>query len=44
MKTLILIFCLGLIIAGCKKGSVSPYQSQGVLTSVCALHLYAAAF
>jgi hypothetical protein len=34
MKTLILIFCLGLIIAGCKKGSVSPgpYQSQGVLT------------
>jgi hypothetical protein len=32
MKTLILIFCLGLIIAGCKKGSVSPYRSQGVLT------------
>jgi hypothetical protein len=31
MKTLLLIFCLGLIFIGCKKIIEGPYQSQGVI-------------
>ncbi|SDS06803.1 hypothetical protein SAMN05216490_0478 [Mucilaginibacter mallensis] len=32
MKAFILIVCLGLITISCKKNSVSPYKSQGVIT------------
>ena len=32
MKTLIFIFLLALIGAGCKKKDIGPYQSQGTLT------------
>ncbi|WP_184548257.1 hypothetical protein [Mucilaginibacter sp. FT3.2] len=32
MKTLIFIFLLVLIGAGCKKTNIGPYQSQGTLT------------
>ena len=32
MKTLILVFCLGLIVVGCKKTNEDHYQSQGVIT------------
>jgi len=32
MKTLIFVFCLGLMVAGCKKTNEDHYQSQGVIT------------
>jgi len=32
MKTLLTAVCLVLIFAGCKKNTVAPYQSEGVLT------------
>ncbi|HTD97889.1 MAG TPA: hypothetical protein VK668_01315 [Mucilaginibacter sp.] len=32
MKTLVLIFCLVLLFAACKKTGIGPYKSQGTLT------------
>ena len=32
MKTFIIILCIGLTLAGCKKSGESPYQSLGVIT------------
>jgi hypothetical protein len=32
MKILIIILCAGLLMLGCKKTGVSPYQSEGIIT------------
>jgi hypothetical protein len=34
MKSIFFILCLTLIVAGCKKSSVAPYSSDGILLGV----------
>jgi hypothetical protein len=31
-RSILILFCFGVIVGGCKKSQESPYQSQGIIT------------